>query len=132
VRRGLLIFLLLAAFFALALAACSPPAAPLVAWHSVNYPTDAGAPPRKLESWSHIGVEIDHMSFDDLAERGAYAYTMAPEAGSSPICFITMPSPWEVSVFDYDRLLAHEMRHCAGQLHRIVVSGDAVVNVWLP
>jgi hypothetical protein len=120
------------AFILVILSACGDTPGWGVTWHGVDYPTDAGAPARRLESWSHIGITIRHESFEALEARDAYALTLAPGDSRGRGCVITMPYSWQVSVEDYDRLLAHELRHCTGQRHRVVISAGKVVSVWRP
>lgn len=92
--------LLLAA--ALALAGCQT---------HLELPMETGAPGRPLPP--DVVVTVEHADLWALSanKEGGHAIL----AGKR--CTITLPFPHQISTETYEHIMAHEMKHCAGQQH---------------
>lgn len=102
----------------LALAACAP---------VIVMPLETGVPARPVPPSTIVTITEEDIHALHR-ETGGVAYT-PPFSGGR--CRIRMPFRHQVSATDWQYLLAHEMRHCAGQTHTHVLtpSGRNMV-IW--
>lgn len=102
----------------LALGACSGPA-----W--LDFPAETGA--QALPVPASVKVTFVPADLRTLVKSGKYAATIL--AGDN--CIVVLPREDQVSAEDMQHIKVHELRHCAGQQHDMVMvaSGRKIV-VW--
>jgi hypothetical protein len=95
-----------------------------------SYPEETGAPPRPWPAG--MVLHIDRVPEDALPQKAQLNVEQGIRVTGTTVlagreCFIQITDA-DISRAEYEKILAHEKRHCTGQQH-VIRNG---VLVWLP